>query len=336
MVDPMTSPRFSIIIPAFNEENTIATCIQAIEDNDYPVAQYDITVADNGSVDNTAAIAGSQGVKVLECGRAKGIGVAAMRNQGAAVTRGDILIFIDADVEIPKNFLKTAEQYFDSEFEGVLGFVDRPPPDAGWVGRVWNGVPTLKRPQAMSVDNLPGRNLLVNRTVFESLNGFDETLPAGEDKDFCLRAVRAGFNVVSLPTPNPIHLNYDANLGTLILKEFWRQGSTLEIARNQGYSLRSLRNPLLSMWHLAGGVLFGFTLLLSSIDGWILPALFLWFLPATLIAVKTVGNRRSGGFLLQYLFLTFLRWNTAGAALIHQMLKRIVPNRSVRHKLVGK
>lgn len=131
----MTSPRFSIIIPAFNEENTIATCIQAIEDNDYPVAQYDITVADNGSVDNTAAIAGSQGVKVLECGRAKGIGVAAMRNQGAAVTRGDILIFIDADVEIPKNFLKTAEQYFDSEFEGVLGFVDRPPQMlAGWDG----------------------------------------------------------------------------------------------------------------------------------------------------------------------------------------------------------
>lgn len=318
----MTSPRFSVIIPALNEEKTINVCIQAIKDNDYPTTQYEIVLADNGSVDTTVAIARSRNITVLECGRDKGVGVAAMRNIGAAATTGAVLVFVDADVQIPNNFFAVAARYFDDNFCGVLGFVDQPPKEACWVGRVWNTTQILKRPRVVSVDNLPGRNLLINRSVFELIKGFDSNLSAGEDKDFCLRVVRAGYDVLSLPSPKPIHLNCDPNLATFIRKEFWRQGTTLDIARNQGYSPRSLRNPLLSLYHLAWGMLFMLLLFFSSFEGWLSLVFCMWLLPATLIAVKTVRTRRSMVFLLQYLILTFLRWNTAGASLIHQVLKK--------------
>lgn len=88
----------SIIIPAFNEERLIETCLQSVSNsvaaNAKPGFTSEVIVADNNSTDNTAELAEKAGARVVfepinQIGRA--------RNAGAAVATGDWFLFVDAD-----------------------------------------------------------------------------------------------------------------------------------------------------------------------------------------------------------------------------------------------
>src|SRR3989344_5737696 len=95
------SPSASVIIPAFNSAATIKACIDALRSQDFP-AGAEIIVADDGSADDTAAIAKKAGAKVVSQGNA---GPAKARNLGAKNANGEILLFTDADCVPQKNWL---------------------------------------------------------------------------------------------------------------------------------------------------------------------------------------------------------------------------------------
>jgi glycosyltransferase involved in cell wall biosynthesis len=100
------APRFSVIVPAFNEE---ACLPQLLDTVDVARAAYrdgpdaiEVIVADNGSTDATAEIARARGCRVVSV--AKRV-IAAVRNGGAAAARGTLLAFTDADMRIhPETF----------------------------------------------------------------------------------------------------------------------------------------------------------------------------------------------------------------------------------------
>lgn len=310
---------FSIIIPAFNEALHIKECIKSVRANKPGTFEDEIVVVDNGSTDNTTDIARALGVNVIENSDGKRKSISALRNTGARQAGGDILVFLDADMIVPDNWLIKAREYFAGGFEGVLGFVERTPLSAGWVGKVWSERRYLKRNREMDVDFLPGRNLFVDRGVFESVNGFDESLKTCEDKDFTVRVLQAGYRVVSLPRVTVVHLGYEKDIWQFLKKEYWRQESTLQFARKQGFSPRTLRNPLLSIWHLL--VMASMIVLSFSIGpGTALFAMMLWILPSLVITFAEVGFRMPFVFFGQLCLLTFLRWNVSGLALISQLI----------------
>lgn len=88
------NPRFSVIIPAFNAEATLARAVGSVLVQTWPA--HEVIVVDDGSSDATADIAASFGntVRVI---RQPNRGVAAARNAGAAAACGDWLAFLDAD-----------------------------------------------------------------------------------------------------------------------------------------------------------------------------------------------------------------------------------------------
>ncbi|MFN2453556.1 MAG: glycosyltransferase [Pyrinomonadaceae bacterium] len=98
--------RFSIIIPAYNEEHFLPRLLDSVE---VARATYtrgreavEIIVADNSSTDKTAELAASRGCRVV---RVEKRIIAATRNGGARAARGEILCFIDADSQIhPQTF----------------------------------------------------------------------------------------------------------------------------------------------------------------------------------------------------------------------------------------
>ena len=92
----------SIIIPTKNEEHYLPKLLESIKRQDYK--DYEIIVADAGSNDKTRKIARKFGCKVV-VGRKKG-SPAIERNKGARVAKGDLLLFLDADTMLPKNFLE--------------------------------------------------------------------------------------------------------------------------------------------------------------------------------------------------------------------------------------
>ena len=92
------SPKVSVIIPAFNEEKGLATCVRRIReacDASTDIAgAYEIIVCDNNSTDTTAAVAEACGCKVVFEPINQ---ISKARNRGASVATGEWLLFVDAD-----------------------------------------------------------------------------------------------------------------------------------------------------------------------------------------------------------------------------------------------
>jgi rSAM/selenodomain-associated transferase 2 len=92
----------SVIIPVINEANNITKISRDLLDN----SEIEIIVVDGGSQDETVKIARQLGLKVIssERGRAK------QMNFGASVARGEILLFLHADTQLPLGFEKLVIQ----------------------------------------------------------------------------------------------------------------------------------------------------------------------------------------------------------------------------------
>lgn len=88
------SPRFSVIIPAFNAAMTLARAIDSVRAQSWPV--HEIIVVDDGSTDDTANVTRRFG-DAARLIRQRNSGVSVARNAGAAAATGDWLAFLDAD-----------------------------------------------------------------------------------------------------------------------------------------------------------------------------------------------------------------------------------------------
>ena len=87
------TPRFSVVIPAFNAAATLARAIESVRAQSWPV--HEIIVVDDGSRDATAEIARQfEAVHLIQQANS---GVSVARNAGAAAATGDWLAFLDAD-----------------------------------------------------------------------------------------------------------------------------------------------------------------------------------------------------------------------------------------------
>ena len=82
----------TFIVPVRNDAARLARCLAAITRTAGPLT--DIVVVDNGSTDESAAVARRAGAQVLVVPDAS---VAALRNRGAATATGEVLAFVDAD-----------------------------------------------------------------------------------------------------------------------------------------------------------------------------------------------------------------------------------------------
>jgi glycosyltransferase involved in cell wall biosynthesis len=105
-----SNPLLSIIIPQYNEEKDILDCLESLSLQTYK--NFEIIVIDDGSIDNSLEMIRNfekknKKVKVLEQNH-KGPGMA--RNFGAEKSKGEILVFVDADMTFDKDYLKNLIQ----------------------------------------------------------------------------------------------------------------------------------------------------------------------------------------------------------------------------------
>mgnify|MGYP003630000013 FL=1 len=171
------SPYFSIVIPAFNEEDHIGSCLQSIFNSDYDSTQYEVIVVDNGSQDRSHEIALNSRALVFQLLQGN---VGAVRNYGAAQARGQILVFIDADCLIDNDWLNRAENLIKDRPNCAYGGGVKLPSDATWIEKSWllqtKGQPTLPK-------HLIGASTMLSKELFLKIDGFDELVSSGEDTD---------------------------------------------------------------------------------------------------------------------------------------------------------
>ena len=112
--------KYSLIIPAYNAERTIASCLGSALNQSLSRDEYEIVVVDDGSTDKTSEIVKSYPVRLIQ---QRNQGPAVARNSGANEAKGNILIFTDSDCELDFKFLKeiTSPIESDPEIVGVQG-----------------------------------------------------------------------------------------------------------------------------------------------------------------------------------------------------------------------
>lgn len=172
----------SIIIPTLNEEKYLPILLKSIKRQNYK--DYEIIVADASSKDKTLDIAKKYNCRIIEGGLpAKG------RNNGAKVAKGDILLFLDADIILPSNFFRKALSEFASKKINFGAFILLPYPKNKVSYFFFNN---FYNKQAAFFEKFSphaaGAATLIRKSVFERLNGYDETVKLAEDHDLAKRA----------------------------------------------------------------------------------------------------------------------------------------------------
>jgi glycosyltransferase involved in cell wall biosynthesis len=178
----------SVVIPAYDAADTIGRALDALARQDVR-GEFEVIVVDDGSSDETAAIAATHPIGAIVA-QAGGHGAATARNVGASKARGRVLAFTDADCEPTVQWLSEGLATLE-DAELMQGAV-APRPD----------VPIGPFDRTLVVDNESGlyesANLFVRRDLFDRIGGFSGWIgpnsgrPLGEDVDFGWRARRAG------------------------------------------------------------------------------------------------------------------------------------------------
>lgn len=177
--------RFSVIIPARNEERYIGACLQSIHaaGKQYP-GDVELVVILNRCGDRTEEIAREHGAVIVHDASKN---LSKIRNTGARHARGEILATIDADSTMSPNMLTEIHRLLSSGKYvggGVLILAERV--SLGIVVSALVIYPFLLR------HGISAGLFWCYRKDFEAVGGFDERLVSAEDIDFAIRLKKYG------------------------------------------------------------------------------------------------------------------------------------------------
>ncbi len=191
--------KFSVIIPTLNEEKLLPNLLVQLND-ELLRKNFDIEiiVSDGGSLDSTieTALKFSDLVKVHTSNEKQNI--AAGRNVGAKLASGDILIFLNGDILFPEviSFFDFVVKHFVSNdrFAAMTCKVKVFPHEEKFVDKVfhfsYNKYFQLLNVLGMGMGR--GECQVVRKDIFEKVNGYNESLAAGEDYDLFKRIKMIG------------------------------------------------------------------------------------------------------------------------------------------------
>src|SRR3989344_3283057 len=194
--------KISFIIPAYNEEKYITDCISSIiAQKDLP--EHEIIMENNHSNDRTGAIVSQNFGNRIQIIREEQLGMCRARNRGAAEATGDVLVFFDADVRAPINWIKILLKILavQPNVVGVYGpyrFLDlslhyrffAETLNFQFIHPVYNFIfNKIFHKSSLGV----GGNFAVRADIFRKVGGWNEDIFfCGEELDLCKRLILQG------------------------------------------------------------------------------------------------------------------------------------------------
>ncbi len=214
----------SVIVPVRNDPAHLSVCLAGIRASSY--ADHEVIVVDDASTDASAAVASESGARLLRLERQSGPAVA--RNRGADVARGEVLLFVDADVSVHPETLAEVVAGFgsDSSVAALFGSYDRRPLMPQFVSQYKNllhhFVHQHGRKQASTFWAGCGA---IKRSVFLEIGGFDAGYgrPCIEDIELGVRLLRSGHEIILRKSVQATHLKRWTFWG-LLKSDVWDRG----------------------------------------------------------------------------------------------------------------
>lgn len=193
----MKHPLISVIIPVYNGGYAFACSLLALEKTKF--SDWELIVVDDGSTDNSVAIARKFGATILDTGGRKGPGAA--RNQGAKSATGEYLCFIDADCEICGDVItelaKTLREL--PEVDALFGSYDNAPQATNFLSQYRNLLHHYVHQQGKEDASTFWAGFgVVKRSLFLEVGGFDTQLysrPSIEDIELGYRLKQRGSQI---------------------------------------------------------------------------------------------------------------------------------------------
>ncbi len=212
-------PLVSIIIPIYGQIGFTIRCLKSISLN-LPKCSFEIIVIDDASRDNSLAILKFvKGIKVFKNATNKGFIYSC--NFGAKKARGEYLYFLNNDTQVTSGWLDHLIQTFkDFPGTGLVGskliYPNGKLQEAGGIiwrdGSAWNfgryqdpNEPVFN--YAREVDYCSGASIMIPKTIFNKLKGFDPYYSPAycEDSDLALKLRDKGYRVIYQPLSTVIH-----------------------------------------------------------------------------------------------------------------------------------
>jgi glycosyltransferase involved in cell wall biosynthesis len=181
------NPQVSVIIPTYNRGWIIKEAIDSVLAQDY--TKFELIVVDDGSTDHTSDVLDSYGkdIKVIS---QKNKGVSAARNRGIAEASGKFIAFLDSDDLWLSQKLSVQIEFFNQTPDALICQTEEV-----WIrnGLRVNPKKRHKKPSGMifkpslELCLVSPSAVMIQRSLFDRVGKFDETLPACEDYDLWLR-----------------------------------------------------------------------------------------------------------------------------------------------------
>jgi len=177
----------SVIIPTFNRQEVIERALRSVYAQNRPADE--VIVVDDGSSDGTETII-TEGFPEVTYLYQENRGVSAARNRGILEAKGEWIAFLDSDDEwLPGKLERQLQQLSEQPDLRIchteeiwirngtrVNQMDKHAKSGGWIFN-----------KCLPLCAMSPSSILIHRTLFETLGGFDENLPACEDYDLWLR-----------------------------------------------------------------------------------------------------------------------------------------------------
>ena len=251
----------SFIVIAYNEAHGIEATLRAIVAQQ-GLSSFEVVVVNDGSTDDTLAITRrlSREFPVIRIVDQPNQGRGAARAAGVKAARGTYLAFIDADIVLPKNWLKRCMakmQQYDA-----CGGIAVPDGDATYVYRVCK----LKPKVAPQSTTITGNNGLFKRSVFTKVS-YNPTKKNGEDVALGYAMTAAGLRATTIPALVVDHREAKSYQKSLA----WLFESGIGASR-QLYEQKQIRVPDIAWVGFVGLAVLAVAALLGTGLPWLLPA----------------------------------------------------------------
>jgi GT2 family glycosyltransferase len=199
---------FSIIILNWNGKYLLQKCVESVMNSDYPKQKMEVIIVDNGSIDDSVEfVKSTYGSKVKLITSYKNVGFCRGNNIGIREATGDIIILLNNDTIVRRDWLRQLASEFLDHRIGIVGCLLLYPEtniiqSSGFVGKtigIWENIDSEKNYDGAvpsDVDFVPGAAIAVRKTVIEQIGLLNNRYEAAEDIEWCYRARQAGYRVI--------------------------------------------------------------------------------------------------------------------------------------------